>query len=168
MSSLAEGKSFWRRRKCSAGLRTLQTLSLFFEAAASNISSLNNHNTMADELVDAPPPHPAFPVGRNSLASVFTTPTPPHTYYINQRVSIKSVLGTVRYIGLVEGTENEWVGIEWDDPSRGKHDGSHKGKRYFKCWSFSLFIISPGFLYQVRSKPISNRRFLHPYNSIER
>ena len=123
---------------------------------------------MADELDDLPRPNPVFTGGWNILVPESATPAPPHKYYINQRVSINSVLGTVRYIGPVEGTGNEWLGIEWDDPSRGKHDGSHKGKRYFKCWSFSLFIISPGFLYQVRSKPISNRRFLHPYNSIER
>ena len=25
----------------------------------------------------------------------------------------------------------DWLGVEWDDPSRGKHDGSHNGQRYF-------------------------------------
>ena len=23
--------------------------------------------------------------------------------------------------------------MEWDDPTRGKHDGSHAGVRYFTC-----------------------------------
>ena len=27
--------------------------------------------------------------------------------------------------------KGEWLGVEWDDPTRGKHDGSHQGKRYF-------------------------------------
>lgn len=40
---------------------------------------------------------------------------------------------TVRYVGAVDGQEGEWVGVEWDDPGRGKHDGSHGGKRYFEC-----------------------------------
>lgn len=40
---------------------------------------------------------------------------------------------TVRYVGSVEGQEGCWVGLEWDDISRGKHDGCYKGKRYFKC-----------------------------------
>ena len=31
----------------------------------------------------------------------------------------------VRYTGAVAGQEGEWVGVEWDDPTRGKHDGSH-------------------------------------------
>ena len=26
-----------------------------------------------------------------------------------------------------------WVGIEWDDSSRGKHDGSKNGVSYFCC-----------------------------------
>ena len=27
----------------------------------------------------------------------------------------------------------EWFGIEWDDSSRGKHDGTKDGIRYFNC-----------------------------------
>uniref|UniRef100_A0A8C8XQ06 Tubulin-specific chaperone E n=2 Tax=Panthera TaxID=9688 RepID=A0A8C8XQ06_PANLE len=26
-----------------------------------------------------------------------------------------------------------WLGVEWDNPARGKHDGSHEGIVYFKC-----------------------------------
>ena len=25
------------------------------------------------------------------------------------------------------------MGVEWDDGARGKHDGEHKGRRYFTC-----------------------------------
>jgi tubulin-specific chaperone E len=39
----------------------------------------------------------------------------------------------VRYIGEVAGTQKEWLGVEWDDPIRGKHDGEHNGVRYFSC-----------------------------------
>ena len=38
---------------------------------------------------------------------------------------------TVRYVGPVDGQEGYWVGLEWDDTDRGKHDGSHNGRRYF-------------------------------------
>ena len=37
--------------------------------------------------------------------------------------------GTVRYVGEVAGTKGEWIGVEWDDEGRGRHDGSHDGKR---------------------------------------
>ena len=40
---------------------------------------------------------------------------------------------TVRYIGPLEDQPDEWAGVEWDDPSRGKHDGTHAGHRYFTC-----------------------------------
>ena len=69
------------------------------------------------------------------------TPTQVHTgeddhemafkFYIGQRLSYDSVPCTVRYIGPVAGTKNDWLGIEWDYPSRGKHDGEHKGVKYF-------------------------------------
>lgn len=55
---------------------------------------------------------------------------------LGQRVSYNSTTGTVRYIGPVgSNTTVEWLGVEWDDPTRGKHDGSHQGKRYFTCTS---------------------------------
>ncbi|KAF3769241.1 hypothetical protein M406DRAFT_95917 [Cryphonectria parasitica EP155] len=58
-------------------------------------------------------------------------------HHIGQRRSYDGALCTVRYIGQVGGTSGEWLGVEWDDPSRGKHDGSHKGARYFTCLSKS-------------------------------
>jgi len=50
-----------------------------------------------------------------------------------QRLSYGGELCTVRYVGDVAGTSGTWLGVEWDDPSRGKHDGAHKGVRYFAC-----------------------------------
>ncbi|KAK4229771.1 HotDog domain-containing protein [Podospora fimiseda] len=49
------------------------------------------------------------------------------------KLSYDGALCTVRYIGEVAGTTGSWLGVEWDDPSRGKHDGQHKGVRYFSC-----------------------------------
>lgn len=63
-----------------------------------------------------------------------------HKYAVGQRLSFDNALCTVRYIGQVEGTTGEWLGVEWDDPVRGKHSGEHKGKRYFTCNSNSLFV----------------------------
>ena len=51
---------------------------------------------------------------------------------INRRIVFNEAIGTIKYVGLVEDAGSElWYGIEWDDPSRGKHDGTVKGKRYF-------------------------------------
>ncbi|RAK77777.1 putative tubulin-specific chaperone [Aspergillus fijiensis CBS 313.89] len=52
---------------------------------------------------------------------------------VGQRRSYAGDLCTVRYVGTVEGTAGDWLGVEWDDPSRGKHSGEHKGVRYFTC-----------------------------------
>ncbi|NXU57116.1 TBCE protein, partial [Turnix velox] len=41
--------------------------------------------------------------------------------------------GTVRYVGSVPPTAGIWLGVEWDDPQRGKHDGTYEGTQYFKC-----------------------------------
>ncbi|KIJ16977.1 hypothetical protein PAXINDRAFT_132022 [Paxillus involutus ATCC 200175] len=42
-------------------------------------------------------------------------------------------LGTIKYVGHVTGTHGLWYGVEWDDPSRGRHDGVKEGRRYFDC-----------------------------------
>ncbi|KAK1638354.1 CAP-Gly domain-containing protein [Colletotrichum phormii] len=55
--------------------------------------------------------------------------------YIDQRLSYDNALCTVRYIGPVAGTSGTWLGVEWDDTGRGKHDGQHKDVRYFSCLS---------------------------------
>ncbi|KAF9876467.1 tubulin-specific chaperone [Colletotrichum karsti] len=57
--------------------------------------------------------------------------------HIGQRLSYDGALCTVRYIGAVAGTSGTWLGVEWDDTGRGKHDGQHKDVRYFTCLSKS-------------------------------
>ncbi|KAL4958460.1 hypothetical protein BDW69DRAFT_47459 [Aspergillus filifer] len=52
---------------------------------------------------------------------------------LNQRRSYDGNLCTIRYVGKVEGTSGEWLGVEWDDPTRGKHSGQHQGVTYFTC-----------------------------------
>lgn len=58
-------------------------------------------------------------------------------FYEGKRLSLDGHLCTVRYIGGLDGTQGEWLGVEWDDPSRGKHDGVYKGTRIFRCLSTS-------------------------------
>ncbi len=59
-----------------------------------------------------------------------------------QRLSYDGVLCTVRYVGPVAGTAGTWLGVEWDEASRGKHDGTHKAVRYFSCKSRSATAAS--------------------------
>jgi hypothetical protein len=56
-------------------------------------------------------------------------------FYLGQRLSYDGALCTVRYHGSLPGTKGVWLGVEWDDVNRGKHDGTHQGKRYFDCLS---------------------------------
>ncbi|KAI9732466.1 MAG: hypothetical protein M1818_007504 [Claussenomyces sp. TS43310] len=63
-------------------------------------------------------------------------------HYVGQRLSFEYALCTVRYIGPVAGTQKDWLGVEWDDPSRGKHDGEHQGVRYFSCRSHAKSAAS--------------------------
>uniref|UniRef100_A0A182SE86 Tubulin-specific chaperone E n=1 Tax=Anopheles maculatus TaxID=74869 RepID=A0A182SE86_9DIPT len=51
------------------------------------------------------------------------------------RVKVGHHFGTVRYVGEVPNTEGEWIGIEWDDPERGKHSGTVNGVQYFQTRS---------------------------------
>ena len=58
--------------------------------------------------------------------------------YIGQRLSFDAALCTVRYVGPVQGTKGEWLGVEWDEPRRGKHAGEHGGVKYFECMGHRL------------------------------
>ncbi|XP_041788956.1 tubulin-specific chaperone E isoform X2 [Chelmon rostratus] len=52
---------------------------------------------------------------------------------VGRRVSCGAERGTVQYVGPVPPTAGLWLGIEWDHPERGKHNGSHDGVQYFTC-----------------------------------
>ncbi|RVX71755.1 hypothetical protein B0A52_03939 [Exophiala mesophila] len=60
-----------------------------------------------------------------------TSHVPKH--YINQRLSFNDAPCTVRWIGTLPKTTGTWLGVEWDDVSRGKHDGTYDGRRIFRC-----------------------------------
>ncbi|CAB3406508.1 unnamed protein product [Caenorhabditis bovis] len=52
---------------------------------------------------------------------------------IGDRVRVDDHLAVVRYIGNVDGYGDQiWLGLEWKDPKRGRHDGCVKGRRYFQ------------------------------------
>lgn len=53
---------------------------------------------------------------------------------LDRITTVDGHLATVKYVGKLEkvwGDEEIALGVEWDDPSRGKHDGSYDGRRYF-------------------------------------
>lgn len=58
--------------------------------------------------------------------------------------------GTVRYVGPVATSKNActvWVGVEWDDVTRGKHDGAVEKDgvetRYFRCPAGAGSFVKP-------------------------
>ena len=57
-------------------------------------------------------------------------------YAIGERVECEGHRGTVLFIGEVPPTKGAWLGVEWDNPTRGKHDGSHEGIKYFETRYF--------------------------------
>lgn len=52
---------------------------------------------------------------------------------VGTRIDVAGSKGTVKYIGEVANTQGEWLGVDWDDPERGKHDGTYMGVQYFKA-----------------------------------
>lgn len=75
-----------------------------------------------------------------------------HNYRVGQRVSFQGQLCTIRYIGEVKDTEKDWLGVEWDDPSRGKNDG----KGYFKCKlsSWEIYVkVAPNIYIGLSNAP---------------
>ncbi|KAG8217681.1 hypothetical protein J3R82DRAFT_5834 [Butyriboletus roseoflavus] len=76
-------------------------------------------------------------------------------------------LGTIKYIGHVTGTDGLWYGVEWDDPTRGRHDGVKDGKRYFNC-RYAFSVPSSSYQYnQISLGSISNAgSFIRPSTSL--
>ena len=52
---------------------------------------------------------------------------------VGKRISVDGYYGTIKFIGSVPPTKGDWLGVDWDDPDRGKHDGSRDGVQYFNC-----------------------------------
>ncbi|XP_011503060.1 PREDICTED: tubulin-specific chaperone E [Ceratosolen solmsi marchali] len=50
------------------------------------------------------------------------------------RIECEGHIGTVKYFGTVGTTNGQWLGIDWDDSSRGKHNGTYEGIKYYETW----------------------------------
>ncbi|KAI8387323.1 hypothetical protein BD560DRAFT_382107 [Blakeslea trispora] len=57
----------------------------------------------------------------------------PDNIRVGSRIQVGKDRATVKFVGSVEGSKGEWLGVEWDDLQRGKHGGSHQGTKYFDC-----------------------------------
>ncbi|XP_053155766.1 tubulin-specific chaperone E isoform X2 [Hemicordylus capensis] len=62
---------------------------------------------------------------------MMTTSSPPDV--VGRRILCNGEYGTVLYVGDVPPTTGLWLGVEWDNSQRGKHNGIHEGIQYFKC-----------------------------------
>ncbi|GAA5849820.1 hypothetical protein JCM8547_000575 [Rhodosporidiobolus lusitaniae] len=64
----------------------------------------------------------------------YTPPVPPSSTSSGDSPLSVAQLGTIRYKGPVPPTIGTWYGVEWDDPSRGKHSGVYEktGQRFFE------------------------------------
>lgn len=51
---------------------------------------------------------------------------------IGDRIDCDGDRGTISYIGTVVDTNGPWLGIDWDNPARGKHNGIYHEIEYFK------------------------------------
>ncbi|TFK42454.1 hypothetical protein BDQ12DRAFT_275920 [Crucibulum laeve] len=56
-----------------------------------------------------------------------------HLPEVGTRLNYSGHLGTVKFVGSVNNTTGVWIGVEWDEAERGKHDGVKDNKRYFSC-----------------------------------
>lgn len=72
---------------------------------------------------------------------------------VGNRVAIDGFYGTVQYVGPVDPSRPLvlYYGIEWDDPTRGKHSGAHGGVQYFEA-------RRPGSASFVRALPAARGR----------
>lgn len=64
------------------------------------------------------------------------------------RICYKESYGIVRWIGNISGKDGKWLGIEWDDLSKGKHSGCYEGVQYFvtRFPGHGSFLKEPVFL----------------------
>ncbi|KAJ8974188.1 hypothetical protein NQ317_004867 [Molorchus minor] len=63
-------------------------------------------------------------------------------HHVGSRIECCGHFGTIKYIGPVEGHPGVWLGIDWDDIDRGKHNGTVNGVHYFstRCPKSGSFL----------------------------
>lgn len=64
---------------------------------------------------------------------IFSGMVEDRNYEIPSRIECDGYRGTLKYVGPVGNTKGEWLGIDWDDSTRGKHNGTYEGIEYFQA-----------------------------------
>ena len=54
-------------------------------------------------------------------------------FAIGDRVHVRGYVGIVKFVGLTELGEGEWIGIEMNQELEQGNDGSYEGIQYFLC-----------------------------------
>lgn len=81
-------------------------------------------NPSFSELIQDMPPSPTSSTMEDSIE-----------LSVGQRVHASGDprrIGTVRYVGALEGYSGIWIGVDWDN-GEGKHDGTVNGFKYFEA-----------------------------------
>lgn len=62
------------------------------------------------------------------------------SFSVGDRIISSGQAGTVRYVGPIGERSETWLGVQWDDASKGKHNGTYEvlqtnfeGTQYFSC-----------------------------------
>ena len=115
---------------------------------SANFSLHHSKTQHATTMASPPPASSSGAASTNSITSTTTTtnaPLPIPSDLIPHRTRLRDsdgFLGTVRYVGPVASAKKAteiYVGVEWDDASRGRHDGSVVCRatnglvRHFRC-----------------------------------
>lgn len=79
---------------------------------------------------------------------------------VGDRVEHKESCGSLRYIGTLPGRQGTWLGVDWDDKTRGRHDGSYEGIHYFE----TRHPTSGSFIKAEKMKQGGRRSFLDAVN----
>jgi len=81
-----------------------------------------------------PPPAPAAaaPTPTPVASTPAAAPSSGGAAAVGQKVTYKGNAGTVQYVGKVDFSAGDWVGIALDE-AKGMHNGSLFGKTYFSC-----------------------------------
>jgi len=91
-----------------------------------NIIMVPKNSLDKDMSIATPPGHYRADDIYFSRSHLTEMSAPP--FAIGDRVQVDKKNASVRYVGSIDGQDGTWVGLEWEDKSRGKHDGSHSGR----------------------------------------